>query len=243
LFSQAKVDSKHAVTKLAPDQVPQGKTWQKIIGTLNRSESLTGHQVVPQENQTRHWRIDHNTSGFAFNRNSYPLIGVEKAAEIIMAPTLAFWINLDNYVAEEVGQIRQRMAELVDSLVEQTPVLQAFIANWDWPQAPESFSANTPYEAILGLNGGSINNLQTYNTRFLRAISDKLWLGPELAAKLGDNRKQLDTIAEVGQVGTGLRIILKEGAKLEQLVQVITPILPNMHNHKAMEEEFYNSLQ
>ena len=159
-----------------------------------------------------------------------------------MAPTLAFWINLDNYAAEEGSQIRQSMVELVDSLAKQTPVLQAFIANWNWPQTPESFSANTLYEAMLGLHGGSINNLQTYNTRFLRAVSDKLWLGQELVTKLGGKQEQVAEIADIQSVRNGLRIMLKESAKLEQLIQVITPIMPNLHDHKAMEKVFYSNL-
>ena len=74
-------------------------------------------------------------------------------------------------------------------------------------------------------------------TRYLRAVADRMWLGPEFAAMLPD-RAALDRVAIVNLVGDTLVIERRPEATLRDLELCLEPMLASMADSQAFWDRF-----
>jgi hypothetical protein len=109
---------------------------------------------------------------------------------------------------------------------------QAYVAAWDHDDEPK----NTLYE-----RAGDIfvhqRTAQGWGTRYLRAVADRMWLGPEFAAMLPD-RAALERVAIVVSVGDTLAIERRPEATLRDLELCLEPMLASKTESQAFRDRF-----
>jgi hypothetical protein len=74
--------------------------------------------------------------------------------------------------------------------------------------------------------GGTITAYRSWSARFLRGVTTRLWLGPELIARLGGAEAPA-AVAEVTALGPAARVRLADPAQLDALEQALAPLLPD----------------
>jgi hypothetical protein len=82
----------------------------------------------------------------------------------------------------------------------------------------------TPYEQACGIDGG-VTATRAWGSRFLRAVTDRLWLGPDLLARVGGSAA-LEPVADIRPVGDAVALALRRPATLADLERVLAPVLP-----------------
>ncbi|MCL4396173.1 MAG: hypothetical protein M1482_15455 [Chloroflexi bacterium] len=151
------------------------------------------------------------------------------------APQLGFF-----NVPEKVGDAANKSAEhgmidIVDQLMKTGAIVQAMIGRWDW--GPYPGLNMTPYEVACGV-GGQCTTARFWCRRFLRGVTEKVWLGPDLVAQLGGT-DQLVPIAHVTPVGNGVRIFLDASATIDQLEVALAPLLPGEKDWREGIDRLY----
>ncbi|MBS2021897.1 MAG: hypothetical protein JST92_05765 [Deltaproteobacteria bacterium] len=130
--------------------------------------------------------------------------------------------GLWHYFEGASPSIQERGAALLDELVNElasaVELQQAFITRWDW--APISTSA-TPYEQVADFRASTT---RPYASVDLRAVSEQMWLGPGLAARV--DLENLRAMADVRPVGANFEVRLHPGRGIEELEVALLPILP-----------------
>jgi hypothetical protein len=101
-------------------------------------------------------------------------------------------------------------------------LLQALVGRWTWPALSTLYA--TPYELASGVHGQCTSG-RFWCTRFLRGVTERVWLGPELVQQLGGTGA-LEAVAEVAPRGPGVRVTLREDASLDDLEAALAPLLP-----------------
>jgi len=109
---------------------------------------------------------------------------------------------------------------LIEALAGGGHVTQAYVADYDGEDAPEG----TLYERAADLRGHPAV-AHGWGTRYLRAVADRLWLGPDLAALVQD-RVALERVAIVRPVGDTLAIERRPDATLRDIEQCLARLLP-----------------
>lgn len=96
-------------------------------------------------------------------------------------PHLAFWSSNETE--------RERLRSLLESLVERDSI-QAFLTRWDWTPEFDCIDGfnNTPYEMACGAGNGKDYMSESWCTRYLRAVGEETWLGPQLQERAGAGR-------------------------------------------------------
>jgi hypothetical protein len=101
---------------------------------------------------------------------------------------------------------------------------QAFIARWNWSTFYQGGAQLTLYEHACGVHGQCTTG-RAWCSRWLRAATERIWLGPELLARLPD-RDALESICELTSIGDGMRVVLRPTATLDDLEHTLAAILP-----------------
>ncbi len=167
-------------------------------------------------------------SGFTFGPGLFSsALGVER-----FSPHIGFWADLQ---VSGAGALEGRLRDIIDGVMVRASGHQAFIARWNW--ATQAAVDSTPYETACGL-GGQCTTLHDWCTRFLRAVSNELWLGPSLLERLGD-RHGIETVAELRQIGNGLHLSLKQDADLNQLESALESLLPSTEDWQDGMQHLY----
>jgi hypothetical protein len=151
------------------------------------------------------------------------------------APHLGLWFDTEGLDESDLAASTQWLAGLVDSVMVGASGLQALVGRWDWGRS--TTFETTPYEGACGV-GGSCTTARFWCGRFLRGVTERLWLGPELVARLGGT-DGLAPIASVTPVGAGVRVTLKEGATLDELEQALAPLLPGQQDWREGRGRLY----
>lgn len=138
------------------------------------------------------------------------------------APQLGIFYTLEKAGDDANQSVENRLVEIVDQLMGTEAIAQALVGRWDWGPYPSLYM--TPYEVASGVNG-QCTTARFWCKRYVRGVTEKLWLGPEMIAQLG-GIDQLTPIAQVIPVRNGVRILLKEGSTLDQLELALAPLLP-----------------
>jgi hypothetical protein len=132
--------------------------------------------------------------------------------------------------ADHAGQMA--LVSLLQTLANEQILGQAYVATWDHDDEPK----NTLYE-----RAGDVfvhqRTARGWGTRYLRAVADRMWLGPDFAAMLPD-RAALERVAIVDSVGDTLAIERRPEATLRDLEQCLEPMLASKVESEAFWDRF-----
>jgi hypothetical protein len=149
---------------------------------------------------------------------------------------LSFWLECaaSSAESEAVQPARERLTGLIFSAFTTSTGLQGWVAQWGWKPRFSTGDENdyTPYEDAVGLTravegplgeGGFM--MRKWRGRYLRGLSERLWLGPALLAHV--DRDHFRGIAQLTPVGaTSLRLDVSSMLELKRLEESLRPILP-----------------
>ena len=124
------------------------------------------------------------------------------------------------------------LVSLMQALAAEGLVCQAYVAAWDGDDEPKM----TLYERAADIHARQLV-ARGWGTRHLRAVADRLWLGPEFAAMLPD-RTALERVAVVSQIGKALAIERRHEATLRDLEQCLEPMLASQAESQAFGNRF-----
>ncbi len=137
------------------------------------------------------------------------------------APQLGIFYSVEALESGEAKLAEEWLEDSVDGLMARKEVLQAIVGHWDWGEFPRL--EMTPYETACSVHR-QCTTARFWCKRFLRGVTERVWLGPELIEELGGT-DQLAPFAEVTEIGNGVRLRLKEPATLDDLERVLAPLL------------------
>jgi hypothetical protein len=220
--------------------------WQQLRQYLPTCEMLSGE--VGQEDALNPYQELNKGYGFAYRLNSPHRYDTSGQATV---PSLVLWKDFAGLPPQSRGEVEAVLRELLDKLMLNTNGLQAAVANWNWTMTPEPYVYQTPYESVKEFQNNLLSTTLGWNSRWLRAVSKRLWLGENLATRLklwleeSDNRQsQLARVAVNENLGTILRLELKPTAKgdlheLEQLLDA-AGLVAHKADYDAMLADYYN---
>jgi hypothetical protein len=121
---------------------------------------------------------------------------------------------------------------LMQSLASERMIGQAYVAEWDNEDEPK----NTLYESAADIFVHQ-RAARGRGTRYLRAVSNRMWLGPEFAAMLPD-RAALECVAIVSSLGDSLVIERRPEATSRDLELCFEPMLASKADSQAFWDRF-----
>lgn len=208
-------------TLIAGSKPAGDKAWKKAMDKLEEHGSVWAALYPDKEEREA-------GMGFLFEGGT----GTPGAAAMARAPHLGFWTDLRGLDPADQQRLRDGLIEIIDNTAEAAPLLQGFVARWE---NPEGLSAdNTLYELSCGIVGQCVQGRQ-WCGRWLRAVSDTLWLGPSLREFLGD----LDAVTEIEAVGSASRLMLRPELSLDQLEEALAAILPGVEDWQQGVQQLY----
>lgn len=215
--------------KLKVKDIPAGAAWQTDPALLATCEHL--YAALPTGLLPDSGAPIPLTSGFMLEASSMSYrYGSER-----VAVQLAFWLCLGWPKAPDPELAQRELAAILDGLLADGAGYQGFIARWDWEPR---ILTTTLYEQVSGIrNPGTASHL--WCSRFLRAVSERLWLGPDLLARLGDTGA-LAALGSLTPVGKGLRFELAAGASLDALEKALSPLLATPEDDQGMFRRMYS---
>jgi hypothetical protein len=206
------------ISRLRAKRLAASRRWREVRSVLATCQAMSGG-------------IGWGRAGFTFDTASPfvpPFVPLGAPTDRIV-PHLALYDDLATLGREEQAAVIAAVVELVDEGMMQGTGLQALVAHWDW--RPVAGIGRTPYEVACDIDGPFLNG-RAWCTRYLRGVAERLWLGSDLIAHLGDPRP-LAHVAEVTPVGTALRVVLTPSSRLDDLEQALAPLLPRGKDAEA----------
>lgn len=202
--------------RLQAKDIPGGRRWKALRESLRAGEYLAGHLGSKVADATT---METNPgSGFALDMSS--IYFQDTPDEIV--PYLGLWYDVSGRTPQEVGAAKGALTAIVDEVCGRTDGLQAFVAMWE---SDASYAQHTLYKSACGVSGQCTTG-RTWSTRFLRAVTERLWLGQDLLRRLGTT-EHLQPIAEVRPVGKGVRVVLRDPGDLDTLELALERLLPD----------------
>jgi hypothetical protein len=221
----ARLEEAPSRQRLAAGSIGAGKRWEALRAELPRCMSLAGtlerDVLVPDP-------LAIFGSGFLWSARPEPGIPPRAACGHV-----ALWLDLEDLDDGRQASAAAVLEGVVDDLVRDARGLQAFVARWAW--APMMTAGATPYEQACGIDG-QVTTTRTWGSRFLRAVTERLWLGPALLARIG-GPAALAPVADVRPVGDAVALALRPPATLADLERVLAPLLPGRSDWEAAMRE------
>lgn len=178
-----------------------GKVPQKLLALLSASRQFIV-SLLPLE------------SGLAFDLAPGETDGT--------VPHLTLSAKLEGLQPEVIESMKECLSSLVDMLMRKGMVLQAVMGKW---QSAPSPNESTLYESASGMSRiPTCRTTRRWCEQFLRAVTEAVWLGPLLAARV--TRKLLSDVAAVEQIGTGMRATLSPGHTVQEMERALETVLP-----------------
>jgi hypothetical protein len=206
------------IAPLRADTLRRSRRWRELRSELATCEFLSG--------LVGGWR-----RGFSFDIGSFPFRPA--APDDRLVPHLALYDDLADLTPEQQAEELATLARLMDEGMARAAGLQALVARWDWRPGSGLIGA-TPYEAACDISGDfSFLNGQAWCQRYLRGVAERLWLGPDLLARLG-GIAPLQQVADVAPVGAAVRVTLRPTSSLAELEQALAPLLPSRQDWEAL---------
>jgi hypothetical protein len=188
---------------ICTSEVPDGDRWAELRAAL---KTCLAFSVSCQAGKA------------IFDVNTFvPQSGSEEPA-----PQLAFFFDTNVLDATELDAAESCLFAVANDLMITARGMQAFMGRWAWRGLP--LLDMTPYEIACGL-GGQCTTARFWCQTYLRGVTEQMWLGPDLLARLG-GIDMLATVAEVTPIGGGIHVELKGEAKLDELEAALEPLLP-----------------
>ncbi|MBN1120576.1 MAG: hypothetical protein JXJ17_05820 [Anaerolineae bacterium] len=158
--------------------------------------------------------IGSDHAGYSFYRRTF-------SAEKKTAPHLILWVDTRTIDDKLLERLRELIIVWMDDFARKGWLLQAYCTAWrDAPWMIES----TPYELACDIHG-QVTTTIDWCSRFLRIVSERIWLGADLLERIPD-RDLLKNIASVTELGDAARTELNLGSTLNQLEEALENILP-----------------
>ena len=120
----------------------------------------------------------------------------------------------------------------MQTLASERLIGQAYVAAW----AHEDQPRDTVYEWAADIFVHQ-RTAHGWGTRYLRAVADRMWLGPEFASMVPD-RAALERVAIVSWVGDTLVIERRSEATLRDLELCFEPVLASKAESQAFWDRF-----
>jgi hypothetical protein len=130
------------------------------------------------------------------------------------------------------GAAELALMSLMQALAASGVVHQAYVAAWDGDDEPQS----TLCERAADIDARQLV-AEGWGTRYLRAVADRLSLGPVFATNLPD-RAALGRVAIVNQIGSTLAIERRSEAALRDLELCFEPMLASQDESRAFRGRF-----
>ena len=124
------------------------------------------------------------------------------------------------------------LVSLMQAMAAEGIIRQAYVAAWDGDDGPQ----RTLYESAADIDTHQ-RVAEGWGKRYLRAVADRLWLGPEFATNLPD-RAALERVAIVHQIGNTLAIERRSEAALRDLELCLELMLASQAESRAFRERF-----
>jgi hypothetical protein len=202
--------------------------WREVRQALPACEWFSGN-LRPEATASRDPRtLTRGAGGFRFSRWS----GYSQQESDERVPFLGLWLDLSNCDTGRTQAATKVLISIVDDVTARTAGLQAIVAQWNW--APVAM-LHTPYEGACGVSS-QFTAGRAWCSRFLKGVSEQLWLGPELLSYLRGTA-DLESIAELTHVGRVVRVTLRESASLDDLERALAPILPSREDYERVTEQ------
>jgi hypothetical protein len=220
--------SKPRLATLAVGKLAKSAAWKKVSAAF-ATASCVGAE--PKIASTTLGERPRGINGFGFGGL---LIGTfAQSAEERDAPTLRLVVKL--YGRSDVPEVVGHARALVDELVKRARCCQAVLMRCS-PGHGLWMLDRSPYEDVCGV-AGQFTLQRRWCTRFLRGVgADGVWLGPDLLARV--DRRALEALCDAEQVGGTLRLLLREGARLDALEGVLAPVLASEQDWKDAWERY-----
>ncbi len=214
----------------AGDAIPDGDPWKTV-----REQLETAMQVIFQDRSTAPVDPDDmarytHPGGFAL---SEPRIWFQGKDDQPMVH-VGFSCRLDDVDAGLHEDIEATLRTIVDELMEHAGGVQAFVARWAW--SPLLSVDSTPYELACGVHGQCTGG-RTWATRYVRAVTEQMWLGPELRGHIDEQR--LAEVTCVEELGQALRVEIGPEASVDELETVLAEVLPDADDWRSGVDRLY----
>jgi hypothetical protein len=212
--------------KLDVSKKKQAK-WDRLMADLPSVQGLRitsdiGHGLSREE-YIRHF--DEHYAGRI-------VLQYTSAAEHPRLPGYAARLGDLSLSAAATPEAGRALVSLMHALAAEGLVCQAYVASWDGEDEPKG----TLYERAADIHVHQ-KAARGWGTRYLRAVADRLWLGPDFAAMLPD-RRALERVAVVSQIGNALAIERRPEATLRDIEPCVEPMLPTRAESQAFWDHF-----
>ncbi|HEY1013268.1 MAG TPA: hypothetical protein VGE07_11225 [Herpetosiphonaceae bacterium] len=229
--------SRNEVAELRAASIPDGRRWRSLRRSFLACADVTVRVV---EGPTDGCAVE-----FGGRADFYGALGGWFVGSTLQferdeggaAPQLCLWVRPRGLPPEKIERLGRVLGEIVDELMRGLDGMQAYVCDW----SEEYAGVGTAYERLCGVNG-TVTESRSWGARWLRGVSERIWLGPELRALLADPGA-LAEVAEIAVVGDTWRVALKPGASLDELERLLAPILPGADDWRSVHDAYYADLR
>lgn len=190
------------------------KKWTKWFAELGKGESLTGYIGVPRQEGEL---LFSGCAGFGFHRGQAHTV----MSMLTASPHLTMWADSSIFTDDEMEEVDRLFTAWADEAAQAGLLLQASVSRN--LTGGGGSAETTPYEFASGVQG-QCTMTAWWCERFVRAIGSRLWIGPQLLARI-PSREALQATAEVTEAGNCLRVTPHDSAQTETLEKALEPVL------------------
>ncbi|MCB0034128.1 MAG: hypothetical protein KDE51_08920 [Anaerolineales bacterium] len=216
MFVQSDLMQRPQAEWIAIEDFAVGGKWDERKEHLKQCESLS-------------LKWDKHTE-FIFNRHSR----LVPHATGISVPHILISYPVANYKKPYLQLVEDWLTEAADSLMTNGRLLQAMI-DYSYPNTTTEFTA---YETACQI-GGQCTTILDWCVRFLRAVSEKMWLNSDLLSQLPDV-EALENVCGLTGLGGGVRLVLRSDQSFEGLEKVLAPLLPSESDWEMHMRRLYS---
>jgi len=172
------------------------------------------------------------SSGFLFDTGS---LFFQHGGDTL-APQLVLWLDSWAMAGGALQEAESVLRAIFDQLMVNADGLQALLARWNWSSYYSHGAQSTPYELACGAHGQCTTG-QSWCGRYLRGVTDTLWLGPALCRRLDVGA--LDAVATLTTIGDGWRLDRRPEASIDDLERALASLIPGQDDWIAGTGRLY----
>ncbi len=166
-------------------------------------------------------------------RGKIPLAAFEfDVAHLKLVPFLEFVLDTQAFGEQLAAEAQIFLTGHIDEIFAKGLGIQAVLGRWD---SPSCSPALTTYERAAGVNGQFSRN-PMWNRKYLRALGDSVWMGPELLSSLGEP-PSLGTVAIEKTLGESARFDRSSETSPADFEAALDPVLPGPREESLLLNE------
>ncbi|MFD3162396.1 hypothetical protein [Herpetosiphon sp. NSE202] len=224
-------------TRLRSQTIPTGKRWTQLQKRLQSTTMILLERETPlsiQDTTRSNRRLGEGMIGGTLERDS---VFLHESNEVI-TPQMSLWVDLYTIPQEHHAELVAQLTEIVETLFTSQQGIQAYLAKWD--TIPDGLDS-TAYE-LIGDVDGQITMSQSWCSQFLRAVTERMWLGPALLSRI-ENPEALAEHGIIQQLSNGIRIDVESIPQLHALETMLTPLIPTKEDWDRAHDALYDYLR